>query len=147
MPKETTEARMLNGELPVGWRKNADNLSIKLVHISTDAVFDGTKSGKYSETDTPHPLSVYAQSKLAGEQAVRQIDQDALVLRVNFYGFSSSGQRSLAEFFCTIWKIVSRQRFYGCFLLPPVRDGYGGIFDASGRKGLGGCIICAVRNH
>lgn len=93
------EAHMLNGELP-GWlAEKCDNLSIKLVHISTDAVFDGTKSGKYSETDTPHPLSVYAQSKLAGEQAVQQIDQDALVLRVNFYGFSSSGRRSLAEFF------------------------------------------------
>lgn len=97
--KKPQEARMLNGELP-GWlAEKCDNLSIKLVHISTDAVFDGTKKGKYNEADIPKPLSVYAQSKLAGEQAVRQIDQDALVLRVNFYGFSSSGQRSLAEFF------------------------------------------------
>lgn len=97
--KKPQEAHMLNGEFP-GWlAEKCDNLSIKLVHISTDAVFDGKKKGKYNETDIPKPMSVYAQSKLAGEQAVRQIDQDALVLRVNFYGFSFSGRRSLAEFF------------------------------------------------
>ena len=97
--KKPLEAHLLNGEFP-GWlAEKCERHSIKLVHISTDAVFDGTKNGKYSETDIPHPLSVYAQSKLAGELAVRQIDQRALVLRVNFYGFSPSGQRSLAEFF------------------------------------------------
>jgi dTDP-4-dehydrorhamnose reductase len=69
-----------------------------LIHISTDAVFDGQK-GNYLETDTPEPISVYARTKYFGEQAVLDANLDALVFRVNFYGWSISGKRSLAEWF------------------------------------------------
>ncbi len=43
-----------------------------LVHFSTDYVFDGAQRHPYRETDVPNPLSIYAMSKLAGEQIVRQ---------------------------------------------------------------------------
>lgn len=71
---------------------------ISFVHISTDAVFDG-KSGGYGESDTPHPLSVYGRTKLKGEERVQAANPSALVARVNFFGHSLSGNRSLAEFF------------------------------------------------
>ncbi len=58
---------------------------IALIHISTDAVFDGTK-GDYREEDEPHPLGVFASNKLAGEQAVLAANPQALIDRVNFYG-------------------------------------------------------------
>lgn len=70
----------------------------RLVYISTDAVFDGER-GFYAEEDAPNPLSVYASTKLAGERAVAEANPDAIIARVNFYGWSLSGQRSLAEFF------------------------------------------------
>jgi dTDP-4-dehydrorhamnose reductase len=53
----------------------------RLLHVSTDFVFDGTQSHPYREDDTPNPIGVYAQSKWEGEQAVRAVMHDALVLR------------------------------------------------------------------
>ncbi len=97
--KDPFRARQLNAELP-GWlAEECDQHSVKFVHVSTDAVFDGRKEGKYQEEDTPHPLSIYAQTKLEGESNVLQVSSAALVARVNFYGFSISQKRSLAEVF------------------------------------------------
>ncbi len=72
---------------------------IRLLHISTDAVFSGQKAGAYTEDDTPDPLGVYGITKLEGERAVLQAYPSATVFRVNFYGWSVNGRRSLAEFF------------------------------------------------
>lgn len=91
-------AKKLNSDLPAKLAEDVSKGGARLLHVSTDAVFDG-KRGDYTEDDEPHPLSVYAQTKLAGEQAVLAIDPKALVVRVNFYGWSLSGKRGLAEFF------------------------------------------------
>jgi dTDP-4-dehydrorhamnose reductase len=55
--------------------------------------------GNYTEADEPRPQNVYAQTKLDGERAVTAVNPDALIARVNLFGFSPSGRRSLAEFF------------------------------------------------
>lgn len=55
----------------------------RLVHYSTDYVFDGTKGAPYVETDAPHPIGAYAVSKLAGELYAFAYLQDALVVRVS----------------------------------------------------------------
>lgn len=53
----------------------------RLIHVSTDFIFDGTQSHPYREDDTPNPLGVYGASKWAGEQAVRAALPDAVILR------------------------------------------------------------------
>jgi dTDP-4-dehydrorhamnose reductase len=54
---------------------------VPLIHISTDYVFDGKKSGAYRETDPVNPLGVYARSKSEGEKAVRRLWPHHLILR------------------------------------------------------------------
>jgi len=92
-------ARRLNVDLPAQLAESCKARDISFVHISTDAVFDGDKNRAYAEDDAPNPLSVYAQTKLEGETATLSKNPQALVARVNFYGWSLNGRRSLAEFF------------------------------------------------
>jgi len=56
----------------------------KLIHISTDYVFDGTKGSPYSEEDTPKPINAYGESKLAAEQAAQQIAADCVIVRTSW---------------------------------------------------------------
>lgn len=92
-------ARYLNAEIPGILAESAARTSVRFIHISTDAVFDGTKDGIYTETDAPSPPGVYSATKLLGEQNVLSANPAAAVARVNFFGWSLSGTRSLSEFF------------------------------------------------
>jgi dTDP-4-dehydrorhamnose reductase len=91
-------AERINAELPGEMAAAARAAGAWMAHISTDAVFDGVR-GDYSEDDLPNPLNVYAATKLRGERAVLAANPGAAVARVNFYGWSLSGQRSLGELF------------------------------------------------
>ncbi|MCQ4319460.1 dTDP-4-dehydrorhamnose reductase [Stutzerimonas stutzeri] len=64
--------------------EEAAALGVPLIHYSTDYVFDGRKTGPYSEEDVPAPLSVYGASKLAGEQAIQAVGGDHLILRTSW---------------------------------------------------------------
>jgi dTDP-4-dehydrorhamnose reductase len=96
--KTPTRAARMNAWLTGFLAEQAGFLGARFLHISTDAVFDGER-GNYREEDAPNPLSTYARTKLEGEQAALGGNPQALVARVNFYGWSLRGQRSLAEFF------------------------------------------------
>lgn len=103
-------ANRLNVELPEKLALHVARGGARLVHLSTDAVFDGQK-GNYTEQDSPNPLSTYARTKLAGEQAVRAHNPDAIIARVNLFGWSLSGKRSLAEWF--FYNLQAGQRIKG----------------------------------
>lgn len=62
----------------------AKKLDITLIYISTDYVFDGTKEGKYVETDLPNPINVYGASKLLGEQYVQQLLEKYYIVRISW---------------------------------------------------------------
>lgn len=91
-------AYRVNAVLPTDLAREAAQQGVPFVHISTDAVFDGQK-GDYTEEDPPSPVNVYGYTKLEGEKGVMDAHPRALVLRVNFFGWSLSGTRSLAEWF------------------------------------------------
>ena len=55
-----------------------------LVHISTDYVFDGEKNTPYIESDTTNPIGVYGKSKLAGEEAIRDMLDNYLIIRTSW---------------------------------------------------------------
>lgn len=96
--KQPELAHLVNALVPGRIATDCRINKVRFVHLSTDAVFDGSR-GDYQETDEPNPLSVYATTKLNGEKAVLDACPDAVVARVNFYGWSLTGKRSLAEFF------------------------------------------------
>jgi dTDP-4-dehydrorhamnose reductase len=61
--------------------------NVRLLHFSTDYVFDGTSTRAYTEEDTPNPLSVYGRSKLLGEKKVLESRPSSLVIRTEWiYG-------------------------------------------------------------
>ncbi len=74
-------ALKVNGLGPRNLAVACRRLGLKLIHISTDYVFDGTKPGPYVEWDATGPLSVYGRSKLLGEEWVRQQCPDHFIVR------------------------------------------------------------------
>jgi dTDP-4-dehydrorhamnose reductase len=62
----------------------ANAAGAEIIHVSTDYVFDGTKAGFYTQEDEPRPLSVYAQSKLAGERAARSACKRSYIVRTSW---------------------------------------------------------------
>lgn len=86
-----TNVDQAESEPEMAWRVNAtgpkvvaeaaDRTGVPLIHISTDYVFDGSKTGGYREDDAVAPINVYGQSKVAGEEAVRESTPRHLILR------------------------------------------------------------------
>lgn len=109
--KHPEQAKRLNTDLPAELAAACAKRNIKFVHLSTDAVFDGTKQSAYTEEDEPNPQGVYSQTKLDGERAVQESNPHAIIARVNFFGWSLGGQRSLGEFFVN--NLSEGKRVYG----------------------------------
>ena len=57
---------------------------LKIIHFSTDFVFDGHQKSPYKETDSPHPLNSYGQSKLKGEQLLIQAKLPSVIFRTSW---------------------------------------------------------------
>ena len=80
--EDLKQARELNQVFPALLGRVCAKLKVYLIHYSTDFVFDGQKKIPYEPEDSPNPLNVYGQTKLAGENALLAIDDlSCLIIR------------------------------------------------------------------
>ena len=83
----------------------------RLVHFSTDYVFDGAKRTPYLETDSPQPLSVYGESKLAGERLALERCERTVIFRVcGLFGLAGSLGKGKGNFVETMLRLARERR-------------------------------------
>lgn len=90
------ETRLTNYDATAHLAEWAGKNGCLLVYLSTDSVFDGVR-GNYRESDVPRPINTYARTKLEGEQAVRDLAPEHLIVRANLFGWNAQPKVSLAE--------------------------------------------------
>jgi len=78
---EPALAFKINAEGPLNVAQIAIKKNAKLIHISTDYVFDGAKEGAYLETDFPNPINMYGKSKLKGEKNITETTKAYFIIR------------------------------------------------------------------
>lgn len=78
------EAEVVNGEGAHFVADAARKADAKIVYVSTDYVFDGTKKGPYTESDDPNPLNAYGRTKLAGERATALVTKRSFIVRTSW---------------------------------------------------------------
>jgi len=89
-------ARRINVDVTKNLARLCGKHRIKMIHISTDYVFDG-KKGNYTERDIPQPLNIYAKTKYEGELAVKKALTDYLILRTSIFGWNLREKKSFVE--------------------------------------------------
>ncbi len=144
---EPVLARHVNTVLPGMLAQYVARGGARLLHISTDAVFDGQR-GFYREDDPTNPLSVYAQTKLDGEFAVAAANPQAIIARVNLFGWSVTGKRSLAEFFFNNLQTGKQMMgFTDIFFCPTLVNTLAAIIEKMFGKELSGLFHLVGSEH
>jgi dTDP-4-dehydrorhamnose reductase len=147
---EPDAARRANAEAPGHLAALCRAHGTRMIHISTDYVFDGSKGAPYVETDATNPTGIYGATKLAGEQAVRAADPDAVILRTAWV-YAEEGRNFVRTMLnaarrAPVLRVVADQR--GCptnaddlahavlGVAAALREGAaGGLFHAAGSGG------------
>jgi len=101
---DEASAYRVNRDGPALLARACDGRGVRLVHVSTDFVFDGTRGSPYRPSDPTSPLGVYGASKLAGEHAVRAALPEALIVRTAWV-YAAQG----ANFVRTMLRLMASQ--------------------------------------
>jgi len=94
--QDSAQAYSANASGPENLANGCKEIGAGLVTISTDYVFDGRKSGFYTQRDNPNPQSVYGKSKLEGEQRAQRAHARTVVVRSGFI-FGHGGRNFLSK--------------------------------------------------
>jgi UDP-4-amino-4,6-dideoxy-N-acetyl-beta-L-altrosamine transaminase/dTDP-4-dehydrorhamnose reductase len=89
-------AKELNVELAKNVSKACKQNGVKLVHISTDHLFEGSKKF-VTEDEVTNPLNIYAKTKLQAEEEVVENSKDAIIVRTNFFGWGTTYRQSFSD--------------------------------------------------
>ncbi|MCH2193780.1 dTDP-4-dehydrorhamnose reductase [Kordia sp.] len=81
---EEDKAYLVNAKAAKNLAKTCAENNITLLHVSTDYVFDGTKTSPYVETDITNPISVYGASKLKGEKNIQAVAEKYFIIRTSW---------------------------------------------------------------
>ena len=107
--RETERAEAVNSAGAAHVAEAAKLAGARLIHVSTDYVFDGAQGRPYAPADRPHPLGVYGRTKLAGEREVTRISGGAaLVLRTSWL-YSAYGR----NFVLTMLRLMREREAVG----------------------------------
>lgn len=93
---ETDAAIRINVTGPMNLAESAARHGAYLIHISTDFVFDGSRTSPYHESDMPSPLSEYGRTKLAGETAVKRSGCLSIIIRTSWL-YSPYGKKNFVR--------------------------------------------------
>ena len=94
----------INRDAPRVMANKAREYDIPIIHFSTDYVFDGQKELPYTEEDFPNPLGIYGQSKLAGEEAIKEVKGKYYIFRTSWV-YSGMGH----NFYLNIQRRIEEQ--------------------------------------
>jgi len=101
----------LNAEAVGSLAAVCQSIGARLVHFSTDYVFDGAKRTPYHETDSPRPISVYGESKLAGERLALERCERTVIFRVcGLFGLAGALGRGKGNFVETMVRLAGEGR-------------------------------------
>ena len=124
--KEKEQAFMINAEVPGKLAELSKKYMTKLIHISTDYVFDGKNYRPYKEDDVPDPISVYGKSKFEGENRILD-HNNAVIIRTSWL-YSAFGN----NFVKTILKLGKEKKELGI------------VFDQIGSPTYAGDLASAI---
>jgi dTDP-4-dehydrorhamnose reductase len=111
---DPARAQVLNVTLPAALARLAHHLSARLVHVSSEQVFDGTRPTPYAAEDAPSPINLYGRQKLESERAVQGAAAEfAVTIRAPLLmGDSLGGRRSVHERLFADWAAGRTPKLY-----------------------------------
>ena len=131
---EPQKAHLINCIGAKNLAESCKNFNVKLIHISTDFVFDGSKNAPYNETDLTNPKGVYGQTKLDGEIAIQEVFDAYFIIRTSWV-YSQFGN----NFMKTMLRLASERTS-----LSVVNDQIGTPTNA---LDLAECLLTIITQH